>query len=219
MEELIAGCPQPLRRDGRYAFDQQPMVAYWNLACLGGALTPLAPTEALTEVLNTYPKVFNEGLDRRLREKLGLARTLDGDTDLWSGALNLLAEQKVDYTTFFRSLGDFDPRSGTDNLAARGLFACPAGFDAWAEQYRARLDSESAAAGERKARMDRVNPRYVLRNYLAQQAISRAEEVREFGEIDRLLDLLRDPFTDRPGMEEYARPAPWGKHLTVSCSS
>jgi serine/tyrosine/threonine adenylyltransferase len=201
---------------GRYAFDQQPMVAYWNLACLGGALTPLAPAEALTEVLNTYPAAFNEQLDGRMREKLGLSRAVLGDTDLWSEALNLLAEQKVDYTTFFRALGDFDPRPG----AVRGLFACPNGFDAWADRYRARLEAESLPPGERKAKMDRVNPRYILRNYLAQQAISRAEDVRDFSEVDRLLDLLRDPFADRPGMDEYAKPAPaWGKHLTISCSS
>jgi serine/tyrosine/threonine adenylyltransferase len=201
---------------GRYAFDRQPEVAYWNLACLGGALSPLAPVEALTEALNTYPATFNEQFDRRMSEKLGLGRA--GDSDLWIGVLNLLAEQKVDYTTFFRALSDFDGRPGSDNAAIRSLFGCPAGFDAWAEKYRARLEAEPAAG--RKARMDRVNPRYVLRNYLAQQAISRAEEQRDFTEVDRLLDLLRDPFTERPGMEEYARPAPeWGKHLEISCSS
>ena len=196
---------------GRYAFDQQPMVAYWNLACLGGALTPLAPVEALTEVLNTYPAAFNERLDRRMGEKLGLGRAEPGDTELWSEALNLLAEQKVDYTSFFRSLSDFDTGE------TRRLFACPTGFDAWADRYRARLAAEP---DERNARMDRVNPRYVLRNYLAQQAIGRAEDVRDFSEVDRLLDLLGDPFTDRPGMDEYAKPSPdWGKHLVVSCSS
>ena len=205
---------------GRYAFDQQPMVGYWNLACLGGALTPLAPAEALTEVLNTYPATFNEALDGRMGEKLGLARAVLGDTDLWSKVLDLLAEQKVDYTSFFRSLGEFDPRPGAENGALRGMFACPAGFDAWADHYRARRETDPLGPAERKARMDRVNPRYVLRNYLAEQAIRRAEDGRDFGEVDRLLDLLRDPFTDRPGMEEYARPAPeWGKHLAVSCSS
>jgi uncharacterized protein YdiU (UPF0061 family) len=203
---------------GRYAFDQQPGVAYWNLARLGEALTPLAPAEALTEVLRTYPGRFNERLDELMLAKLGLARRLDGDTDLWLGALDVLAGQRADYTGFFRALGGFDPRPGAENADLRGLFGCPNGFDAWAEQYRARLDQEPESPADRRARMDRLNPQYVLRNHLAQRAIERAE-ARDFSEVDRLLDLLRDPFTDRPDLEAYAAPDPSGRRLVVSCSS
>lgn len=205
---------------GRYAFDRQPGVAYWNLGRLGRALNPLAPAEELTEALSTYPEAFNARLDALMREKLGLGRPLDGDTDLWLGALDVLAAQRADFTNFFRALGDFDPRPGAGNAALRGLFACPTGFDAWADRYRARLEREATPAGDRKVRMDRVNPRYVLRNYLAQRAIARAEGVRDYSEVGRLLDLLRNPFADRPGWEGYADPAPdREKEQVISCSS
>lgn len=205
---------------GRYALDQQPGIGYWNLGRLGQALTPLAPAEALNEVLETYPATFRERMDARMREKLGLVGPwAEGDSALWLDVLELIANQRVDFTSFFRTLGDFDPRPDAENTPLRELFGCPAGFEAWAAAYRARLAKEPTTAAERKGRMDRVNPRYVLRNYLAQQAISAAEQ-RDFTEVDRLLDLLRDPFTDHPGMEGYARPAPdWGKRLVVSCSS
>jgi uncharacterized protein YdiU (UPF0061 family) len=205
---------------GRYAFDQQPGVAYWNLARLGSALTPLAPNEELTAALNSYPDAFNERLEALMRAKLGLATSEEGDTELWIGALGVLAAQRADYTNFFRALSDFDPRPGADNAPLRELFGCAQGFDAWADHYRARLAKEPLVSEERKARMNRVNPRYVLRNYLAQQAITRAEKERDYFEVARLHDLLRDPFTERPGMESYARPAPdWGKKLVISCSS
>jgi uncharacterized protein YdiU (UPF0061 family) len=203
---------------GRYAFDQQPAVAYWNLSRLGQALTPLADADALTAALKTYPDRFNESLDARMREKLGLFTPRDGDSELWTGALDVLAAQRADFTNFWRALSDFDPTPGAENAGIRRLFGCAKGFDAWADGYAARLRAEPER--ERKARMDRVNPRYVLRNYLAQQAIEKAEKDRDFSEVARLHDILRDPFTDRPEMDAYAAPAPdWGKRLVISCSS
>ncbi|MDH4301525.1 MAG: protein adenylyltransferase SelO family protein, partial [Nitrospira sp.] len=92
-------------------------------------------------------------------------------------------------------------------------------FDGWAVRYRDRLRNERSRDEERCDRMNRVNPQYVLRNYLAQTAIEKAQH-KDFSEIDRLFILLQDPFTDQPGMETYALPPPnWGKHLSVSCSS
>jgi len=203
---------------GRYAFDQQPAVGYWNLARLGQALTPLAAPEALGEALNAYPARFNAALDARMHEKLGLARREAGDADLWTGALDVLAAGRAGYTSVWRALADFDPTPGAANEEPRSLFGCAKGFDAWADGYAARLRGEPDA--DRRGRMNRVNPRYVLRNYLAQQAITAAERDRDFSEVARLHDLLRDPFTDRPGLERYAAPAPdWGKRLVISCSS
>ena len=93
-------------------------------------------------------------------------------------------------------------------------------FDLWAALYRARLKAESGTDAERKERMDRVNPKYILRNYLAQAAISKAEKERDFSEVDRLLVLLSLPFDEQPEMEGYTTPAPeWARHIEVSCSS
>jgi uncharacterized protein YdiU (UPF0061 family) len=92
-------------------------------------------------------------------------------------------------------------------------------FDDWAVRYRDRLHSEDTRDAERRERMNRVNPKYVLRNYLAQTAIEKAQQ-QDFSEIDRLFTLLQNPYSDQPDMEAYAAPPPnWGKHLAVSCSS
>jgi len=93
-------------------------------------------------------------------------------------------------------------------------------FDAWAGRYAERLRAEASIDAERASRMARVNPAYVLRNYLAEQAIRQARQERDYTEIERLRALLQDPFTEQPGMERYAAPPPaWGRELVVSCSS
>ena len=123
-------------------------------------------------------------------------------------------------TTVFRSLGGFQSDPSERNASLRDLFLDRSVFDAWAIRYRERLQSEGSRDAERKPRMNRVNPKYVLRNYLVQIAITQATEKRDFAEIDRLLDLLRNPFAERPEMEKYAAPPPdWGRRLVVSCSS
>jgi uncharacterized protein YdiU (UPF0061 family) len=119
----------------------------------------------------------------------------------------------------FRELGAFSSADGATNDALREHFLNRDRFDEWAERYRNRLRSERSRDAERRDRMNRVNPKYVLRNYLAQVAIEKAQD-KDFSEIDRLFTLLQNPFTEQPGMEAYALPPPnWGKHLAVSCSS
>jgi serine/tyrosine/threonine adenylyltransferase len=200
---------------GRYAFDQQPRIGYWNLAALGSALLSLMPSEEAQAALNVYPGVFNEHLNERMTAKLGLATSVEADRDLWTDLLNVLAEGRVDYSIFFRTLA----RYSTTPDAVRQMFADPAKFDTWAERYRERLRSEESSNSERKVRMDRVNPKYILRNYLAQIAIDTAIR-KEFSEVDRLRGVLQRPFDEQPEMEHYANPAPeWGKRLQVSCSS
>jgi len=125
----------------------------------------------------------------------------------------------ADYPRFFRALGDFKEAPGAADETLREMFSDPSGFDAWAADYRARLSGERSADAARKASMDSVNPEYVLRNYLAQNAIARAEG-GDYSEIQKLLELLRDPFAEQPGVEEYAAPPPaWGRRLVLSCSS
>jgi hypothetical protein len=109
---------------------------------------------------------------------------------------------------------------GAENPALRDYCLDRAAFDAWARRYGARLTKERSQDAERCERMNRINPKYVLRNYLAQQAIELATEKKDYSEIDRIHALLRDPFGEQPAMEAYAAPPPnWGKHLSVSCSS
>jgi len=111
---------------------------------------------------------------------------------------------QVDYTNLFRSLGNFDSSADATNNTLRDRFIDRASFDAWAAAYRARLQREPGTDSERKTRMKAVNPKYILRNYLAQNAIEQAEKHRDYSEIDRLLMLLGKPFDEQPEMESYA---------------
>ena len=208
---------------GRYAFGQQPSIGMWNLSALAQALLPLIGRDAAVEALGEYEVTLFEEYSELLRARLGLREAREEDQELVDGLFDLLAEGAVDYTRFFRLLGRFrdDAADGerTDD-PVRGLFDDREAWDAWAERYAARLRAEGSVAAERRAGMDAVNPKYVLRTYLAEQAIRKAEEEQDFSEIERLRILLRDPFAEQPEMESYAEPPPeWGRGLVLSCSS
>jgi serine/tyrosine/threonine adenylyltransferase len=208
---------------GRYAFDRQAEICYWNLACLAQGLLPLVPKEGLLETLNKYGDEFNRQMHQLMCAKLGLRDATDDDRNLWIDLMNLLAKRRADYTIFFRNLGDFANTVDADNHGLREMFCDPADWadwTAWAGRYRQRLAAERSEDDERRERMNRVNPRFILRNYLAQTAIDKAVNAKDFSEIDCLLGVLRRPFDEQPGLEGYSRPSPeWGKHLVVSCSS
>jgi uncharacterized protein YdiU (UPF0061 family) len=205
---------------GRYSFQNQPDIGYFNLRCLAQALSPFVTQEQTRAGLEAYEAAFAAHYVELMRQKSGLQKPLPEDEALVTELLGLLHVNRVDYTNFFRALGNFRQTPDETNEPLRDLFVDRAAWDAWAARYRDRLRAEESQDAERKRRMDRVNPKYVLRNYLAQIAIERATTQRDFSEIDRLRELLRDPFTERPGMESYAAPPPdWGKQIIVSCSS
>ncbi len=206
--------------DGRYAFDQQPHVGLWNLACLAQALTPLLSVEDANQALEGYEPIFIGHYLELMRHKLGLTSVHHDDSALVNALLEIMQANQVDYTHLFRSLGHFRSAPGGDNARLRDQFIDRAAFDAWAEVYRARLLAEHSVDAERKQRMDGVNPKYILRNYLAQIAIEKAEKTRDFSEVERLLTLLRRPFDEQPEMERYAAlPPDWARQIEVSCSS
>jgi uncharacterized protein YdiU (UPF0061 family) len=205
---------------GRYAFDRQPAVGLWNISCLAQALSPLITRDDAMAALDTYQPAFAAHYGELMRAKLGFATESEADAELLLSLLGLLEANAVDYTNFFRRLGNFKTTDDAPQDLLRDMFIEPAAFDAWAARYRARLLAEASDDGERKNRMDGVNPKYVLRNYLAQNAISAAVERRDYTEIERLLEVLRAPFAEQPAQERYAAPPPdWGKRLAVSCSS
>jgi uncharacterized protein YdiU (UPF0061 family) len=204
---------------GRYAFNKQPRIALWNLACLGEALLTLITEEQAQQALGAFAPAFNARFVARMREKLGLREPREEDVNLLEALFARMGEARVDYTRFFRMLARFDSSPGARNEPLRALFTDGEGFDAWASDYRARLALESSVDAERRSRMERANPKYVLRNYLAQTAIARAQE-GDFSEVNRLLRVLSRPFDEHPEHEDCAAPPPaWGKHLAVSCSS
>ncbi|THJ25383.1 MAG: YdiU family protein [Nitrospira sp. CG24E] len=205
--------------NGRYAFNQQPYIGLWNLSCLAQALLPLAQKEELKAALDRYASLCEGRYMELMRAKFGLIETKEEDASLIQDFLALMQLHKVDYTNLFRALGRFETGSVTPNELLREFFLDRESFDKWARRYESRLREEGSRDEDRLVRMNRVNPKYVLRNYLAQTAIEKAQQ-KDFSEIDRLLTLLQNPYSDQPGMDAYAAPPPnWGKHVSVSCSS
>jgi uncharacterized protein YdiU (UPF0061 family) len=141
-------------------------------------------------------------------------------TTLIVDALQLLAQNRVDYTIFLRRLCDFNSREGALNAALRDLFLDRAAFDVWAARYAATLRRQGSSDADRGQSMRRVNPKYILRNHLAEVAIRRAADERDYGEVDRLHRLLARPFDEQPEFEGYAaEPPDWARQIEVSCSS
>ena len=212
-------------RHGRYAFQNQPDIGYFNLRCLAQAFTPLVPDEAIKAGLDAYEAVFAEHYGELMRAKLGLSESRPGDDTLVHDLLELMRGSGADYTNVFRALCDFKQAPEEQNETIRDSFVDREAFDKWADRYKVRLWAEGSRPErnqevERAARIKRVNPKYVLRNYLAHTAIQMATEQKDFSEIERLRLLLRDPFAEQPEMDRYAAPPPdWGKHIIVSCSS
>lgn len=211
---------------GRYAYHRQPQIAHWNLVCLGQALLPLTDdVEATQAALEVFKDEFAQALDERLHAKLGLATVQADDDALIERTIELLHANRADWTLFWRKLAGLrvDATDPAEDAPMRDLFADRAAFDAWAAAYRARLRREASVDAERAARMNRVNPKYVLRNYLAEIAIRKArgdDGSRDFGEVTRLLAVLRQPYDEQPGFEAYAAlPPDWAGALHLSCSS
>ncbi|CAN7303224.1 protein adenylyltransferase SelO [Variovorax paradoxus] len=201
---------------GRYAFNQQPNVAYWNLFCLAQALLPLiGDQEIAVAALESYKTVFPREFEGRMRAKLGLAEPAEGDRALIEGVLKLLAAEKVDYTIFWRRLSQHMADGNAEPV--RDLFLDRAGFDAWLlsfSQRHAQLQRAQAAD-----LMLESNPKYVLRNHLGQQAIEAASQ-KDFSAVATLLALLETPFEEHPGADAYAGfPPDWASTIEISCSS
>jgi len=215
---------------GRYSYANQVPVGHWNCYALANALLPLiGDTDAAQAALEVYVDAYGDKFDDLLHAKLGLTSTQENDRALFDHMFKLMQENHVDFTLFFRRLGSLrlDVPHGDGAEAAiqaadaplRDLFIDRAGFDAWAVLYRERLRLEQSADAQRSEAMNRVNPKYILRNYLAQVAIEKAQN-GDFSEVARLLAVLERPFDEQPENESYAAlPPDWASHLEVSCSS
>ena len=205
---------------GRYAYNMQPQIGLWNLYALGQALVALMEPEAIEAELKTYEPEFDAALNAQLRLKLGFAVALDGDTELVDEMFSMMAESRIDFTLFFRNLSRLEAGSAAGDAAVRDLAVNPARFDAWAIRYRARLTAESSVDAVRRGSMNTTNPKYVLRNHLAEAAIRAAADHDDFSGIERLHALLNRPFDEQPAHQAFAAPPPdWAAGIEVSCSS
>lgn len=227
----------------RYCFGNQPQIAQWNLAQLANALVPLiGQTEALEEILSSYVTDFEHGWRSMMAQKLGL-RTFEPQTDdeLVAELLAILRLVETDMTIFYRRLAqlELDGQAFGEGQASGAVLPEPlldayyapeqlsrahtARVGKWLRRYAARVHADGNPGETRRKRMDAVNPKYVLRNYLAQLAIDKAE-LGDYAMLHELLDLLRHPYDEQPDKEDYAKKRPdWARHRAgcsmLSCSS
>ncbi|WP_337877706.1 YdiU family protein [Caldimonas sp.] len=205
---------------GRYSYHRQPQIALWNLHALAQALMPLIEdTDLALAALETFRSVYPQAWMRLMRAKLGLRSQEEGDAELIDDWLSLLARDRVDHTLAWRRLGRFSVDATDGAGPVRELFTDRQAFEAWASRYRQRLLRESSHDAERRAAMDRVNPKYILRNHLAEIAIRKAQ-AGDDDEVRRLLRVLQRPYDEQPEHEAYAAlPPEWAQSIEVSCSS
>ena len=220
----------------RYRFGNQPQVALWNLGQLANALYPiLGEVEPLEEGLELYRESYRQGWQEMMAGKLGL-NAFDPSTDdeLIAELQHVLTLTETDMTLFYRGLADVREENGGDESLMAPLAEAwyrpeeitpdkRERIGRWIRSYLARVRREGIADSERRRRMNAVNPRFVLRNYLAQLAIDKAE-TGDFSLIARLLDVLRRPYDEQSGQEEFAQKRPeWARHRAgcsmLSCSS
>jgi uncharacterized protein YdiU (UPF0061 family) len=214
----------------RYRFGWQPQVAGWNLSRFAQALSPLFDgVEPLQAGLQRFADAHARAHRDTTARKLGLADCRDDDIERMDTLQQLLAQGEIDMTLFFRALMDADPADASLS-AFDDAFYDPARRDAvapalrhWLVEYARRLDDETLTPAARRERMRLANPRYVLRNYLAQQAID-AAEAGDLSGVHALLDVMRRPYDDQPGRERYAGRRPdWARDRAgcsmLSCSS
>ena len=193
---------------GRYSVINQPGIAHWNLRALAVALSRLVPAQTLVEELNKFEAWFAAEYRRLMRAKTGLTREEEGDDRLIGELLAAMAKGRADYTLTFREL----PRAGEAWLARFGAARPEA--ESWLTRWRVRT------AGEDLSGLDRVNPKYVLRNWVAETAIRAVEDRGDVAMLDRIFRLLQTPFDEHSDDAEFATPPPQAMcGLEVSCSS
>jgi uncharacterized protein YdiU (UPF0061 family) len=230
--------PNTTDREGRrYRYEYQPRIAYWNLMQLGNALFPLIEeVEPLEQILNQFGSLFVPAYRKMMLSKIGLFQQEEGDQKLIDDLEKMLTFTETDMTIFFRNLADFNAESEIDlqgryldivrdafyDLAGKEQIVASA-WQEWFEAYKLRLAKEAMSKEERKARMNAVNPKYVLRNYMAQLAIDAADG-GDYKMIDELYQLLKAPYAEQPENQKwFAKRPEWARNKVgcsmLSCSS
>ncbi|MBN4080141.1 YdiU family protein [Beggiatoa alba] len=206
---------------GRYAFDQQPQIGLFNLSCLAQALLPLIDVGSAQAALATYQDTYIKYYHSLMANKLGFTHTDTTVEKLNAALLEQMHQSSVDYTLFFRTLSNTPISTDTRQTnSLRDMFLDRTGFDQWLANYIKHFDTLSLSLPTQQEKMLQTNPRFILRNYMAQIAIEKAEREQDYSEIDKLITVLQSPYDEHPGMAHYTRPPPdWASTLSVSCSS
>ena len=197
---------------GRYAFKNQPYIGLWNCSALGHALSSLISEESQTEILQTYEENFQNTLAELYRKKLGLGLEEPEDAALIQGLLDIMESEKLDYTNTFRNLMHTLTNKISPELSSEIS-------KSWVVSFLKRHSRETMSQEKRLELMSQMNPKFILRNYMAQEAIEAAEK-NDFSLLNTLLIVLTQPFEEFPEHQKFANKSPkWAKDLEISCSS
>lgn len=212
-------------RRGRYAYGNQPQIALWNLTRFAETLLPLLDEREdvaiadAEEALAAFAPRFEGSYQAGLRRKLGLFTQQDADAALAGSLLEAMTRNQVDFTLFFRGLADAQAEGERDD-AMRALFTDPSSYDAWIQEWRARLRDEPQDAATRTRAMDAVNPAYIPRNHRIEAMIKAAIEQEDFAPFEEMTALLSRPFEDQPSLSHYAEPPkPEERVLATFCGT
>lgn len=212
---------------GRYAYHRQPQIMHWNMACLAGAMLPLLEPkygselaqEYLQDALEEFPVIYRTAWLNQFRAKLGLFQEDGSDLHLAESLLQLMHDNRVDFTNTFRALSYLHRNQHVQSNDLRDQFLNRDAFDNWMQSYADRIAKEHHSDQERQEQMLAVNPKFILRNYLAQVAIEKAQN-DDFSEVKRLLAILQNPYAEQSEHEIYAAPPPPElENIELSCSS
>ena len=201
--------------EGRYSFSNQPSIAKWNLHSLMKALRPLADMEKMEKILTIYDKIYLRYTHYYMCKKLGLEGTVEGDPELIDDMLDMLEILYVDYTLFLRTLSHYEKFGDRTALLALGLYHEP--MNKWLDSYDERIKYIDIT--ERKKQMLKNNPKFVLKNYMLEEAIVLASK-GDFSVVEDLFKIAQRPFEEHPKYERWAEATPKAfKNQKLSCSS
>jgi len=200
---------------GRYSFGNQPRIGEWNLRALALALEPLVRKERLEKIIEHYGRIYSRHFLYLMGKKLGLDKVSDKDFELMKQMFGMLQSLHVDYTLFFRTLSHYNGER--EALLKLGLLHNP--MNEWLDEYDKRLEENSSSLEERQAEMLLSNPKYVLKNYMLQEAIEEAEK-GNFTLIENLFNIAQNPYDEHSEFERWAEVTPdIFKNQKLSCSS
>jgi uncharacterized protein YdiU (UPF0061 family) len=202
---------------GRYSYQNQPAIAHWNLNKLAVAMSSILDGDIAQKSLDEFRNMYSAEYVGIMSKKLGLKEQMPEDVGLIKRLLEILTVEVADYTVFYRSLGSLN---SVDDTQIVSMFDNKDSISNWLSSYKLRLTAEGSDDKIRKKEMDSVNPKFILRNYLAENAIRKAVDEGDYSEIERLHRILRKPFEEQKEFQDYAEASPeWGKNLEISCSS
>ncbi|TBR41793.1 YdiU family protein [Marinomonas agarivorans] len=203
--------------EGRYVFERQPGVALWNLNCLLRCFSNHLERPQLVAILSTYEEKLQEYYQQEIEAKLGISLNSETDNSLIAELFTLLDKEQLDHTLFFRTLSQM-PRTDGNALMVDVLGESEL-LTQWLGRYQSKREQEHTDWQTTSLEMQQSNPKFILRNYLAQTAIARAEQ-GDYVYFQQLLQVLQRPYDEQPEFQHFAQlPPDWSRDLSISCSS